>query len=278
MTTEEIQAILHEMGKASGVMLCVTGGEPFVREDIRDILRTASSAKILVFVASNGTLVDDAFASELSGHVAGVRISIDGSSAKIHDGIRGRRGCFQAALRAISCLKSKGIKTGVETVVMRSNLNCVPEIGELVGQMGVDWWEVSPLFPTGRAAMNLSGLRVSRREYGRLASTLRSSAGPKKRIHLWRTCNSTEGAGELGCIVLPDGDVVASENVPIVLGNVKQESLGTIWKRRELLDEPEVKPYIAGLHGRKGFVRAYDSLFCNNTHRKIYLHSIVREI
>ena len=103
------------------VRLNVTGGEPFLKEDLSEILDVVKKKAKRVVISSNGLLTKKALEVMRQHRDVGVRISIDGNE-ETHDKIRGVKGAFQKAIETLKGLKELGIKDlGVAVTVSDQN-------------------------------------------------------------------------------------------------------------------------------------------------------------
>jgi radical SAM protein with 4Fe4S-binding SPASM domain len=87
----------------------ITGGEPFARDDLEDIIKILQSKTKRIVISSSGYYEDkiiDLFSKYSN---LGIRISIEGLSQK-NDELRGRVGGFDKGLRTLLKLKDMKIK------------------------------------------------------------------------------------------------------------------------------------------------------------------------
>lgn len=116
--------------------IVVTGGEPFLREDLIDLLRSTEGT-VPVQVLTNGTLIDAATACELARLQVAVQASLDGGCREVHDSIRGE-GAFAAALRGIRLLRDSSVEClTINFTIQRANANDVPNFLELLEREGI---------------------------------------------------------------------------------------------------------------------------------------------
>jgi MoaA/NifB/PqqE/SkfB family radical SAM enzyme len=106
--------------------IILTGGEPFMREDILDIIRAFMDYGIKNFtINTNGTLNEriskfiDSIAN-IEGVDIFITVSLDGPE-ETHDNIRKQRGAFYKTVETLRILKEKNIAFGVQTVLSSSN-------------------------------------------------------------------------------------------------------------------------------------------------------------
>lgn len=87
----------------------VTGGEPFVREDLEEIIKILRTKTKRIVISSSGYFEDRIIQLFEKYPDLGIRISIEGLSQK-NDELRGRAGGFDKGLRTLLRLQEMGIK------------------------------------------------------------------------------------------------------------------------------------------------------------------------
>ena len=87
----------------------VTGGEPFVRDDLEEIIKILKKKTNRIVISSSGYFEDKIIALFKKYPDLGIRISIEGLSQK-NDELRGRPGGFDKGLRTLLKLQEMGIK------------------------------------------------------------------------------------------------------------------------------------------------------------------------
>jgi radical SAM protein with 4Fe4S-binding SPASM domain len=83
--------------------------------------------------------------------ISRLAISIDGSTPAIHDAFRRVDGSFDWGVRILEECRRIGVSTQVNTVIARHNVDDFDNLAELMGRLGIVFWEVFFLVPTGRA-------------------------------------------------------------------------------------------------------------------------------
>ncbi len=108
-------------------MIDLTGGEPFLRSDMADIVRVVRKAcpKARILITTNGFLyhsIEKQIDNILKADPAiAFRLSLDGGR-DMHEKIRGIPGAFEKVLHAVDLLKKKNIKDiGIIYTLMRQN-------------------------------------------------------------------------------------------------------------------------------------------------------------
>lgn len=140
-----------DFGKPSPIFI-FTGGDPFKRKDIFDLISYGSEIGLVTAVSPSGTpllnpenlrKVKDAGAKAIS-------LSVDASTAERHDDFRQVPGSFELTINGWKAARDTGLKVQVNTTVTRYNLTDLPEIFKLVQEMGAMTWSLFFLVPTGR--------------------------------------------------------------------------------------------------------------------------------
>lgn len=100
-------SLLEKLPKLSAVN--VTGGEPFVREDLDEIVRILFTKTDRVVISTSGWFEDRIFQLAEKFPQLGFRVSIEGLSQK-NDELRGQAGGFDRGLRVLLGLRKRGVK------------------------------------------------------------------------------------------------------------------------------------------------------------------------
>lgn len=87
----------------------ITGGEPFVRRDLEDIVEVMFRKSKRIVVSTSGWHTERIFKLAEKYPNIGIRVSIEGLSQK-NDDLRGREGSFDRGLRVLMTLKEMGLK------------------------------------------------------------------------------------------------------------------------------------------------------------------------
>ena len=151
LSTEEYKALIDNVTTFASPILILTGGEPLLRKDLYEIAEYASGKGLRVAVSTNGTLVDEEVAEKLvASGVKSASISIDGSTAEIHDDFRQQPGAFDASIKGMKILQDAGINVQVNTSLTKRNMHDLEDIFDLVKKIDAWAWHVFMLVPTGR--------------------------------------------------------------------------------------------------------------------------------
>lgn len=140
--------------------LYVTGGEPFVRRDIFDIVTQATEEHGLeVIVLTNATVFQrrvKARLDELNRSLVRFQVSLDGAHAASNDPIRGP-GTFEQVLDGTRLLSELGFEVSLSTVVADENLAELSQMPAIAQSVGAKSQHLMWAHRRGRAANSLNG-------------------------------------------------------------------------------------------------------------------------
>lgn len=109
----------------------ITGGEPFIREDIEEIVKILRKKTNRIVFSTSGWFSDRIIALAKKYPDLGFRISIEGLSVK-NDELRGREGGFDKGLRTLLELRRMGVKDiGFGITVSNNNSDDMLDLYEL---------------------------------------------------------------------------------------------------------------------------------------------------
>jgi radical SAM protein with 4Fe4S-binding SPASM domain len=151
MKKEDYLRIVDMLSDAGTLTFAVTGGEPFVRKDVLEIVEKCCNTFYDVHIATNGTLIGEKEAAALAEFSnLSVIVSLDSHTSQFHDKFRQVEGAFDRALSGIRNLVSEGIYTLVGATFVRENINHFKEVLFLAEELMVDGVNYDIARPTGR--------------------------------------------------------------------------------------------------------------------------------
>jgi len=235
--TERSIELLEELAEQGFLMLLVTGGEPFTRPDIWEILEAARRLEFAFRVLTNGTLLDRDSCDRLAElSPLSVDLSLYGQR-RSHESVTGLSGSFQTTCRTGRLLTQKGIKVTVKMPLMRHNLGEYRAVREVANSWGADVVTDASIF------CRLDGDRAP----------LESQASPEQLIEFlfrraqeagpYRPGSNVAGvsperpmcsAGRSSIYVASDGRVFPCAVWRHELGNLSQQSLADVLAGPEL--------------------------------------------
>jgi MoaA/NifB/PqqE/SkfB family radical SAM enzyme len=148
LTVNEVEKLVTSLSHP--VSLSLTGGEPFLRKDLYDLVRcfTVNHKVREVAIATNGYFTREiaefcrGFVSENANIPLSVQVSIDGMETT-HDDIRGCSGSFRHAFATTEELLelaglNKAFSVSVGVAVQKRNLTEISDLIDLLGSRGCE--------------------------------------------------------------------------------------------------------------------------------------------
>ncbi len=153
LTTEEGFRLIDEIAAMKPKVFVITGGDPLKRDDVFDMITYAKERGLEPSLTPSATpLLTEEAVSRMKRHgLSRMAVSLDASSADLHDAFRRVAGSFDLTLRAIRAAGRETIPVQVNTTVTRRTIADLPRMVELLEDVGIVMWSVFFLVPTGRA-------------------------------------------------------------------------------------------------------------------------------
>lgn len=140
MTLEECCRAIDAMAEEGCLYLLITGGEPLLRRDFRDIYLHAKRRGLLVTLFTNGCLVTPGMADFLAGYPPfSIEITLYGASEEVYERVTGIPGAYHRCLRGIRLLRERGLSLKLKTVGLGPNRHEVPRMQEMADDLGVEF-------------------------------------------------------------------------------------------------------------------------------------------
>lgn len=150
LTREEIGDIISQAGRMKIREAVLTGGEPFLRRDLTEIIKCCVKNRLRSVLTSNGTIIDETMAQEvIRSGLNHIHFSLDGLE-KANDFTRGD-GSFKKVIQAIKVMDDirrkcdSGLSIGIACTVMNHNLEDLPELLGYADELNVDVINFQPL-------------------------------------------------------------------------------------------------------------------------------------
>lgn len=221
-STERWLSFFRELGRLAVQRVCLTGGEPFTRPDLWDLLDGLIANRMRYQILSNGTLITEQVLAHFEVgkrrlRLDFIQISIDGSRAEVHN--RSRPDSFERALRGLRLLVEAGLPATVRVTLNRYNVDDLGNIAHLlleeVGLPAFSTDEVNPCGLVARQGEELLLTPVQRRQamevLTRLAERydgrITATSGPLALARNFREMEEARAGGKGG---LPGGGTLSS--------------------------------------------------------------------
>ncbi|GAA1083590.1 MULTISPECIES: pyrroloquinoline quinone biosynthesis protein PqqE [Pseudonocardia] len=247
MTTTEWQRVFTEAA-AMGVLQChLSGGEPLLRRDLPELVRTASELGMYTNLVTSAMGLSRPRAIELrEAGLDHVQVSVQADEPATSDRIAGIRS-FDRKLEACRLVRELGWPLTVNVVLHRQNIDRIAEIVDLVERLGADRVELANTQYYGWAWRNRSALLPTRDQLDRAEVVVTAArarlAGRMEVVHVLPDYYSAYpkpcmgGWAQRQLTVAPDGDALpcpAAQTLPLPRASVRDAGLAEIWSSAPL--------------------------------------------
>ncbi len=194
LTTEELKRnVIDPFREMGGVMVHFTGGDPFLRKDLPELVDYADDKGLLVSLDTNCLIVTQPQNAELYRRVIPklyrVGIPLDAPDESLQIQMRGHRRSYQAPLRFLEIAQElaptvpKFPEIKVNTLLTAKNYQRVPEMVDLLepyirsGLVGR--WSLDKFLPMERGSANRSAYQLDDANYQQTVSAVRGKLTEK---------------------------------------------------------------------------------------------------
>jgi len=158
----EWMSFFEELNRLKAMDIILEGGEPFYREDLKEIIEGIVRNRMRFSVLTNGTLITPEMASFLSstGRVNHVQVSVDGAESAAHDFSRGD-GSFLKAVAGIANLKAGRVPVTVRVTIHKENVRELEGIAKLLLEdIGIPGFSTNAASYMGLCRQNAARLQL----------------------------------------------------------------------------------------------------------------------
>src|SRR4051794_24489664 len=247
LPTAEWQRVVTEARELGVLQLHLSGGEPLLRRDLGEIVRTAAELGLYTNLITSALGLTPRRAGQL--RAAGldhVQISVQADEAALSDRLAGAPS-FERKRAAARLVKALGWPLTLNVVLHRQNLDRVDRILDLAEELGADRIELANTQYYGWALRNRGGLLPSSDQVARAEDVVRAArdrlAGRMEIVYVLPDYHSRYpkpcmgGWGRRQLTVAPNGDVLpcpTAQDLPLPRASVREHSLAWIWDESPL--------------------------------------------
>lgn len=240
LTLLELSDLFTDLSIYGITSVCLSGGEPFMHENIFEIIEMAKNKSFQVLIATNGTLLTDKTLQKLkSADVDGLQISVDGLK-ETHDFTRQQPGAFESLKQVFNKCYDFGIPAYAFTNVNNYNINELTTLNEILFAWKATGHVINRYIPSGVAIDNFELINRSDliKEFEKLKNNVKTpiiSCDPV--INLLLDRSHICGAGYYASCITADGFVKLCDTLPIFIGNIRENNFGFIIENSKLIND-----------------------------------------
>ncbi len=245
MTVTEIKTVLDKLwheGKVPSVSF--TGGEPTLHKQLPELIKHAKDLGMRVNLITNGTRINGDLAQWLAdAGLDSAQVSLEGTSAEIHNLVTQGQSSFDKTVAAVGHLKTVGIRVHTNTTINRMNVHEMPDMPRFVREvLDNERFSMNLLVPTGSAVVH-PDLIVRYSEIGGWLGKIQAQSKTHDVEFLWYSPTPMcmfnpipAGLGNHGCSacdglisVAPNGSVIPCASYDDEVGSLLDNDLVDVW-------------------------------------------------
>jgi radical SAM protein len=280
LSTAEAFNLVDQVANMRVPMFVLTGGDPLKRPDLQAIVQYAHhwSVKTSLTPSATSLLTREAVFQLKESGLMRLALSLDGSTAQLHDGFRGVPGSWKRTLDAVEWSHEAKLPVQANTTVTRHNLHDLDNLVELLTSVNVVLWSVFFLVPTGRGQISdLLSPEEHEAVFAKLYSAsrhvrfhIKTTEGQHyRRYVLQQRAKASQSSSTIADLIAHapsgvndgkgfifishTGEVYPSGFLPFSAGNVRRESLADIYRNCPLLLSLRDTSQLKGKCGRCEF-------------------------
>jgi len=231
----------------------LSGGEPFTRKDIFELLDYIKEKKLRLTVETNAVRIRQKEARALKEARAGqVAVSLDGPTASLHEALRNVEGSFNDALEGIRAIREEGLNLQIITALWRGNRDHIKSTIVLAKALGANSVKINPLNNISRASVmekNSETLTVPEviDFYNHLTEELKREPSINVIFDIPPAFRPIESMAKCTCGIfgilgiLGDGRIsicgIGSTTETLILGRIGKDRIKDIWENHPVLKE-----------------------------------------
>lgn len=237
LSLNECRDVIAQAQELGVSIINIVGGEPLLRNDLPEILRSVDKEKSIITIFTNGTFLAKKAKILRECGVDGVYVSIDSADPQTHDAKRGVNGMYNDAMMGISEALKTGMTVGISATLgpddfARGELD---KIMELARKVHVHEVVVFDALPAGRLK-NQKDLKLNRAWVEKMIVSgqryLKDENYPGLIFYSYASSHRSVGCsgGVSYFYVNPYGDIYPCDFLHMSFGNVLKEPLYKIWE------------------------------------------------
>ncbi len=244
LTLDECKSVIKQAQDLGVSVINFVGGEPLMREDLPEIIRSVDKNLATTVMFTNGWELDVRVQELCDAGLDGVYISLDSADEEKHDLFRRKKGLYDAAIAGIEHAKELGMSTGISCCITPETFAAgeMDRIIELGKKIGIHEVLVFDAMPTGRYKHRkdlidnqdwIEKMIEASKKYNN------DDSYPGVLIYAYATSYRSVGCscGTSYLYLSPYGDVMSCDFNHAIFGSIHEKPLYKIWD--DMTSRPE---------------------------------------
>jgi len=160
-TADTLDMLARMLDQTGASLVSLTGGEPFLRDDIYQIVDFLCDRGVTINMICNGSLITEESIACMADKISIYELPLLSIEREMHDKLSGRVGAFDDVTMAIANLKAAGERVVCVFVATKLNLPQWSETAELAIALGADGIMFNRFNPGGTGSRNIETLQAS---------------------------------------------------------------------------------------------------------------------
>jgi len=254
LSTKECFQVFEKLANAEVFNVFLTGGEPFFRSDLPDLVRHCFDVGLEPSVSTNAFFLDEVKIEKIS--KAGfkhLQISIQGPNI-IHESIVKKPGSYLVVMKNLKKVIEAGIDVEVVCVGLKENLEHIPNLIRDVASVGVKYFRILRYVPAHRREMleHIPPKKLVEDAVPKIQEVAKECnvdlllsfcpgliASPSYLFEGFHPVTSTCPAGKTEFTILPNGDVYPctefKNKQEMYIGNILSSSVAELWNHPKMV-------------------------------------------
>jgi radical SAM protein with 4Fe4S-binding SPASM domain len=245
LTSAQWKIVIDKLSEIGVFIVTFTGGEPTLREDLRELLVYAQTKGMVTGLISNGRKLKDRNYVEMleKASLDFVQVTLESHKPEVHDSITGEKGSWNETVAGIKNAVKSQIYVSTNTTLNKQNATDFLTTVDFIKGLEVDAFGCNSLIYSGKAPAVSQEFALSIEDLKTLLPKIRDKAHLLGLKFLWYTptqyCHfdpvqlglgiKTCTAAMINACVGPNGDVYPCQSYFESLGNLLTDSWEKIW-------------------------------------------------
>ncbi len=242
MTLDDYKRIIDQLYEEGLIKVCLSGGDPFSKSIVWDIIDYLHEKEIAINIFTNGLNVENEIERLSNYYPQLVGVSLYSGIPEIHDKITRVKGSWKRSVNVIKQLSDLSVPVILKCCVMRPNVQdyyTVLDVAKELGIMQVQYeLNVSDSIEGDKCVSHFLRLTPQMLDIVLQDDNTPMYVGKEAPNYGGQPRNMNVnacGAGTNGFCITPDGNLIPCCALHLIFGNLKQSSLSEILKKSKTL-------------------------------------------
>jgi MoaA/NifB/PqqE/SkfB family radical SAM enzyme len=240
-SSDELAGNVEKIAQVAGAMN-FTGGEPFLRSDLPELLALSHSRGVDNIVTTNGDRFmgkdGPALLDRIQEHVYMMKIGMMGATPATNDYVRGS-GHFEVAMRGFDLMAKYNLVTCAKISLAKHNIHEINALAEMAVRHNIDVLVLGQLINIGNASKYMSDLALSqddlRMAYDNIKQVAEKYAGFVKISPHCTISGACSDHGKFYTVTAHGSVTPCLMREDLAIGNVAQEDVADLFKKVDVL-------------------------------------------